>query len=62
MFRRQETVIFGISRDSLASHENFMGVVRSTFLIAADGKLRGEWRGVRVKGHASNVLDAVKGL
>jgi peroxiredoxin Q/BCP len=96
-FRRQKTVIFGVSRDSLASHEKFkakqgftfdllsdldeklckqfdvihektlygrkfMGVVRSTFLIDADGKLRAEWRKVKVKGHAQEVLDAVKAL
>lgn len=96
-FRRRNTVIFGISRDSLASHEKFrdkqgfkfdlisdpdeklckkfdvihektlygrkfMGVVRSTFLIDADGKLRKEWRKLKVKGHAEEVLEAVKAL
>jgi peroxiredoxin Q/BCP len=96
-FRRQKTVILGVSRDSLASHDKFkkkqgfpfdllsdpdeklcrkfdvihektlygrkfMGVVRSTFLIDADGKLRAEWRKVRVKGHAAEVLEAVKSL
>ena len=96
-FRRQKTVILGVSRDSLASHEKFrnkqsfpfdlisdpdealceqfdvihekmlygrkfMGVVRSTFLIDAAGKLRNEWRKVKVKGHAADVLDAVKAL
>lgn len=93
-FRRRNTVIFGVSRDSIASHEKFkakqgfpfelisdpdekvcrkfdvirektlygrkfMGVVRSTFLIDADGKLRGEWRNVKVKGHADSVYEAV---
>ena len=96
-FRRQNTVIFGVSRDSLASHEKFrdkqgfkfdlisdpdeklckkfdvihektlygrkfMGVVRSTFLIGTDGKLRKEWRKVKVSGHAEDVLEAVKAL
>lgn len=96
-FRRQNTVIFGVSRDSLASHEKFrdkqgfkfdlisdpdeklckkfdvihekslygrtfMGVVRSTFLIDTDGKLRKEWRKVKVNGHAEEVLEAVKAL
>jgi peroxiredoxin Q/BCP len=95
--RRQKTVILGVSRDSLASHEKFkakqgfpfdllsdpdeklckkfdvihektlygrkfMGVVRSTFLIDLNGKLRAEWRKVKVKGHAAEVLDAVKSL
>ena len=96
-FRRQKTVILGVSRDSLASHEKFrekqgfpfdlisdpdeklckqfdvihektlygrkfMGVVRSTFLIDAAGKLRAEWRSVKVKGHADEVLEAVRAL
>jgi peroxiredoxin Q/BCP len=39
-----------------------MGVERSTFLIDAGGKLRREWRKVKVKGHAEEVLDAVKNL
>lgn len=96
-FRRQKTVILGVSRDSLASHEKFrdkqgfpfdlisdpdeklckkfdviqekslygrkfLGVERSTFLIDANGKLRKEWRKVKVKGHAEEVLEAVKAL
>jgi len=96
-FRRQKTVILGVSRDSIASHDKFrakqgfpfdllsdadeklcgkfdvirektlygrkfMGVERSTFLIDAAGKLRREWRKVKVKGHAAEVLDAVKEL
>jgi peroxiredoxin Q/BCP len=39
-----------------------MGVVRSTFLLDADGKLRQEWRNVKVKGHAEEVLEAAKSL
>ena len=96
-FRRLKTLILGVSKDSIASHEKFrakqdfpfdlisdpdeklctafdviqeksmygrkfMGVVRSTFLIDADGKLRKEWRGVKVKGHAEEVLEAVRSL
>lgn len=38
------------------------GVVRSTFVIGADGKLAHEWRGVKVAGHAQDVLNAVKTL
>ena len=38
------------------------GIERSTFLIDADGMLRQEWRGVKVKGHVEEVLDAVKSL
>jgi peroxiredoxin Q/BCP len=96
-FRRQKTVILGVSKDRLKSHENFkkkqgfpfellsdpdeklckafdvikekkmygktfMGIERSTFLIDKDGKLRAEWRKVKVKGHAEEVLGAVKAL
>jgi peroxiredoxin Q/BCP len=94
-FRRQNAQVFGVSRDSLASHKKFrekqkfpfhlisdpdetlcrqfdviqektlygrkfMGVERSTFLIDDNGKLRAEWRKVKVNGHAAEVLDAVK--
>ena len=96
-FRRRKTVILGISRDSIASHEKFrakygfpfdllsdadekvcrlfdvireknmygrkvMGIERSTFLIDANGKLRREWRKVKVKGHVEEVLAAVAEL
>ncbi len=39
-----------------------MGVERSTFLIDKEGVLRQEWRKVKVKGHAAEVLEAVKAL
>ena len=38
------------------------GIERSTFLIDANGKLRQEWRKVKVDGHADEVLQAVKYL
>ena len=38
------------------------GIERSTFIIDREGKLRQEWRGVKVKGHAEEVLEAVKSL
>jgi peroxiredoxin Q/BCP len=40
----------------------YMGIVRSTFLIDADGILQQEWRKVRVPDHAQAVLDAVLAL
>ena len=36
------------------------GIERSTFLIGPDGTLLREWRGVKVPGHAEEVLDAVR--
>ena len=38
------------------------GIERSTFLIDEQGILRQEWRKVKVKGHAEEVLDSVKAL
>lgn len=96
-FKRQNTVILGVSRDSIKSHENFKtkqgfqfellsdkdetlcklfdvikmknmygkqvrGIERSTFLIDSNGKLKKEWRKVKVDGHIDEVLAAVKEL
>ena len=38
------------------------GIERSTFLMGAEGVLRQQWRGVKVKGHVEQVLEAVKSL
>ncbi|PRH39932.1 peroxiredoxin [Burkholderia vietnamiensis] len=38
------------------------GIERSTFLIDADGVLRQAWRGIKVPGHADDVLSAVQAL
>ena len=89
--------VFGVSRDSLKSHENFKskmkfpfdllsdedekaceqfgvmkmkslygrkyrGIERSTFVIDKNGVLAHEWRGVKVPGHAQEVLDFAKAL
>ncbi|WP_168121621.1 thioredoxin-dependent thiol peroxidase [Paenibacillus sp. HB172176] len=40
----------------------YMGIVRSTFLIDEKGNLAREWRKVKVKGHAQEVLEAAKAL
>jgi peroxiredoxin Q/BCP len=96
-FTKHNTVIIGISRDSLTSHEKFKGkfalpfelisdneevlcqlfgvmkdknmygkkvrgIDRSTFLIDGQGKLRHEWRGVKVPGHVDEVLQHIKSL
>jgi peroxiredoxin Q/BCP len=96
-FRTAGCEVFGISRDSLKSHENFKtkfrlpfellsdadeaactlfgvikiknlygrkvrGIERSTFVLDREGVLRREWRGVKVPGHAREVLDFAKAL
>jgi peroxiredoxin Q/BCP len=38
------------------------GIERSTFVLDAAGRIRREWRGVKVPGHAKEVLDFVKAL
>lgn len=53
---------FDVIREKKLYGRTFMGIERSTFLIDKDGKLRDEWRKVKVKGHADEVLDRVKML
>lgn len=36
-----------------------MGIVRTTFLVGADGAILREWRGVKVAGHVDEVLAAL---
>ena len=40
----------------------YMGMERSTFLIAADGRVAKAWRKIKVPGHAEAVLKAVQCL
>ena len=96
-FKKNDSLIFGVSRDSVASHEKFkkkynfpfnlisdeeeslcnifdvikeknmygrkyMGIERSTFLIDKKGVLVHEWRKVKVKNHAQEVLDTLKNI
>jgi thioredoxin-dependent peroxiredoxin len=41
---------------------NFMGIIRMTVLIGADGRVARIWRNVRVDGHADEVLAAVRAI
>ena len=96
-FVDQNTVIYGVSRDSIASHEKFkqkfnytidlisdedeslcnmfdviklkklygkeyMGIVRSTFVISPSGEILKHWDKVKVDGHAKEVLQFVSSL
>lgn len=93
-FKNKNVEIFGISRDTIKSHEKFkekynfpfellsdseeiacelfdvikmknmygkqvQGIERSTFLIDTQGKLVNEWRGLKVPGHAEEVLNSI---
>lgn len=40
--------------------KKYMGIERSTFLINTQGVVKKLWRGVKVKGHVEEVLEAVK--
>lgn len=40
----------------------YMGIARATFFVGADGVIRRVWPAVKVKGHAAEVLEAVKTL
>jgi len=53
---------FGVIKMKNMYGKKVRGIERATFLIDPDGKLVREWRGVRVPGHADEVLDAVKAL
>ena len=94
-FTKVNTLVVGVSRDSLKSHDNFRsklglpfelvadteeklcqifgvmkmknmygkqvrGVERSTFLFDSSGKLVKEWRGLKVPGHVTEVLQAAQ--
>ena len=97
LFRGLSCEIYGVSRDSLRSHEKFKskmgfsfellsdegehvcnmfgvmkmknmygkqvrGIERSTFVVDASGVMQREWRGVKVPGHAREVLEFVKSM
>ena len=40
----------------------YMGMVRTTYLVGADGRIARVWDKVKVKGHAEDVLAAAKAL
>ncbi len=96
-FKKLECEVYGISKDSLKSHDKFrnkykikfdlladeeltvlkkykvwgkkkfmgrefMGVLRTTFLIDKKGKIIKIWDNVKVKDHAKEVLDTLKNI
>ena len=53
---------YGVWADKKMYGKSFMGIVRTTYLIDADGKIAKVWPQVKVPGHADEVLAAVKAL
>lgn len=59
-----ETVceLFGVMKLKNMYGKQVRGIERSTFVVDAQGKLVQEWRGVKVPGHADEVLAFVQSL
>jgi peroxiredoxin Q/BCP len=48
---------FDVIGEKVLYGKKHVGVIRSTFLVGADGRIVAEWRKVRVPGHAQAVLE-----
>ena len=53
---------YGVWVEKSMYGRKYMGVDRSTFLVAPDGSIAQAWRKVKVPGHVDKVLEAVKAL
>jgi peroxiredoxin Q/BCP len=53
---------FGVIKMKNMYGKKVRGIERSTFVIDREGRLAREWRGVKVPGHAEEVLNFVKTL
>jgi peroxiredoxin Q/BCP len=53
---------FGVIKMKNMYGKKVRGIERSTFVIDREGRLAREWRGVKVPGHAEEVLSFVKTL
>jgi len=54
--------LFGVIKQKMMYGKQCRGIERSTFVIDQSGVLRREWRGVKVPGHAQEVLDFINTL
>ncbi|HXZ49347.1 MAG TPA: peroxiredoxin [Usitatibacter sp.] len=52
--------IFGVIKLKNMYGRQVRGIERSTFVIDREGRITREWRGVKVPGHAREVLDYVR--
>jgi len=59
---RELCELFEVYKEKSMYGRKYMGVERSTFLLDGSGVLRGEWRKVKVPGHADEVLAAARTL
>ncbi len=53
---------FGVWQLKKFMGREYMGIVRSTFIISPNGDILKSWDKVRVKGHVDEVLEAVQSL
>lgn len=54
--------IFGVWQQKKMCGKEYMGVVRSTYVINPSGKIVASWGNVKVKGHAEEVKNKLKEL
>lgn len=54
--------LYGVIKQKMMYGKQVRGIERSTFLIDAYGVLVQEWRGLKVPGHAKEVLQAAKSI
>ena len=53
---------YGVWQEKSMYGKKYMGVARTTYLIGPDGKVVKRWDGVKVDGHAEEVLAAAEAL
>jgi len=54
--------LFDVIKQKSLYGRKYLGVERSTFLLDGTGRVRQEWRKVKVPGHAEEVLEATQRL
>ena len=52
---------YGVWREKVNFGKKYMGVVRTTFLIGADGRVSRVFENVNADGHAAQVAEALEG-
>lgn len=52
---------YGVWAEKSLYGRKYMGVLRATFVIGADGRIEHVWPKVKTEGHAAEVLKALKG-